>query len=118
MHRAAHSSVTMVGHRLFIRYIVKIEQIANRAEQRHTWGSAGRCGSRTSNRTTASFCIQAAHAPVVTADTSFVNPFLHTKLRKNKKERSGIDCTPGNDSIGIDRSIHVPFFALRATRTL
>lgn len=27
-----------------------------------------------------SFRIQAAHALVVTADTSFVNPFLHTKL--------------------------------------
>ncbi|KAL2749430.1 hypothetical protein V1477_002370, partial [Vespula maculifrons] len=33
-----------------------------------------------------SFCIQAAHAPVVTADTSYVNPFLHTKLWKSKKE--------------------------------
>lgn len=84
MHRAARSTVTRHGHRLFIRYIVRIEQI----EPGHgRVVSVGRCRSRTDNRTTASFRIQVALAPVVTADTSFVNPFLHTKLRKNKKDQ-------------------------------
>lgn len=60
---------------------------------------------RTTDRP-ASFCIQAAHAPVVTADTSFVNPFLQTKLRKNKKdERAGMGAPRGtSQSASIDRS--------------
>lgn len=42
--------------------------------------------TRHKSRTEGSFRIRAALAPVVTADTSYVNPFLHTKLRENKKE--------------------------------
>lgn len=62
-------------HRLFIRYMGK-----NRAGK-DTWARAGAEADRPgATERPVSFRIQAAHAPVVTADTSFVNPFLHTKL--------------------------------------
>lgn len=87
MHRAARSTVTRAPHRLFIRYIVRIEQRDLGAERKTRGLAFGLARSRTDNRTAGSFRIQVAHAPVVTADTSFVNPFLHTKLRKSKKDQ-------------------------------
>jgi len=60
--------------------------------------------------------IRTAHVPVVTADTSYVNPFLRTKLRKNKKK--GVPRGTSQSALPIDRGTIPSLFPFSSTYCL